>query len=62
MSETKKTKKKETAKPEKNTMKMLLTNSNGTTFKLSGSCTDREIKAICKVIDRTDGQKVEVGK
>lgn len=59
---TEKEKKTDTKKPsnENNTMTIKLQSSKGDKINISGSCSDKEIKAICKAINRTPDQKVEM--
>ena len=59
--EDKKTTKKAT-KREKNTMKIQLINSAETEINITGPCSDKEVKAICRAISHTPDQKVEVKK
>lgn len=57
--EEKKTNSKKTEN-KKNTMTIKLQNSKGDKINISGPCSDKEIKAICKAINRTPDQKVEM--
>ncbi|MCK5603361.1 hypothetical protein KAR91_15865 [Candidatus Pacearchaeota archaeon] len=60
MTDEKKKDKPKKEKPKNNTMKMTLINYNGQTIIADGTVTDKEIKAICKALSHSDGQKITI--
>ncbi len=44
----------------RNTLTMTLNDSAGNQITIDGSCTDKEIKRICKTIDRTGDKIVKI--
>lgn len=62
--EEKETPEKKTSKKKKelvaNTMSIQLVNSAGDEITATGTCSDQEIKRVCKALNHTEGQKFEV--
>lgn len=60
MSENEKKNNSKKPKKETNTMTIKLQNSKGDKIDISGTCSDKEIKAICRTINHTEDQKVDI--